>query len=275
MTGPLLRPGRPGLRAGAHPRPGEDGRVRARDAGHRGVLHARRAVLARAARHRRLRRRVPGLPRRGHRPERLVDGPRGARAPSSPRSTCSAPRRSSSGGPARRATSRTSPTRGGPSGPRRWCSARCLVVFGFWPRLLLDVIDATTSGLPEPRGPRGGGAPAMTPWFQLLGPALAVAGARGPGARRGRAAGPAGAGCGAGSRWSLLGLLAAVPWTMSSAGAAPHGAYVAGAWSLFVQRVLVCAGILAILGSMDWLESARRRAARPSTWRCCSSAPRG
>ncbi len=38
------------------------------------------------------------------------------------------------------------------SDPRRteWAApvvlCACLVVFGFWPRLLLDVIDATTSG---------------------------------------------------------------------------------------------------------------------------------
>src|SRR5262249_35211183 len=39
------------------------------------------------------------------------------------------------------------------------------------------------------------------------------------------------------------------------AGATPHGAYVAGPWSLFLQRVFICTALLAILGSMDWLES--------------------
>ncbi|HZW89745.1 MAG TPA: hypothetical protein VFF12_11760, partial [Myxococcaceae bacterium] len=94
----------------------------------------------------------------------------------------------------------------------------------------------------------------MTPWLQLLGPAMAVA-AIGALVLGGDALWP-----GRGRLWgwiSVVLLLAVllVPSGMSMAGAAPHGAYVAGPWSLFLQRVLVVSVVLAILGSMDWLES--------------------
>jgi len=93
----------------------------------------------------------------------------------------------------------------------------------------------------------------MTPWLQLLGPAMAVA-AIGALVLGGDALWP-----GRGRLWgwiSVVLLLAVllVPSGMSMAGAAPHGAYVAGPWSLFLQRVLVVSVVLAILGSMDWLE---------------------
>ena len=94
----------------------------------------------------------------------------------------------------------------------------------------------------------------MTPWVQLLGPALAVA-AIGALVLGGDALWP-----GRGRLWgwvSVLLLLALllVPSALGAAGVAPHRAYVAGPWSLFVQRVLLCSAILAVLGSMDWLES--------------------
>ncbi|MGZ6077034.1 MAG: NADH-quinone oxidoreductase subunit N [Myxococcaceae bacterium] len=94
----------------------------------------------------------------------------------------------------------------------------------------------------------------MNPWFQLLGPAMAVAALGAlvlggdtllPG--RGRLWG-----------WLAVGLLLALlglSLGMNSAGAAPHRAYVAGPWSLFLQRIFVVSALLAILGSMDWLES--------------------
>ncbi len=95
----------------------------------------------------------------------------------------------------------------------------------------------------------------MNPWFQLLGPAMAVAavGARGP---RGRHA-PArpGAALGLGRGGAAARAVLGLSLGMNSAGVAPHRAYVAGPWSLFLQRVFVCSALLAILGSMDWLES--------------------
>ena len=94
----------------------------------------------------------------------------------------------------------------------------------------------------------------MTPWLELLGPALAVC-ALGAVVLGGDALFP-----GRGRLWgwlsvTLLVLLLVLSLGASSAGIAPHRVYVTGPWSLFVQRVLVCGAILAILGSMDWLES--------------------
>ena len=94
----------------------------------------------------------------------------------------------------------------------------------------------------------------MTPWLQLLGPAMAVA-AIGALVLGGDALWP-----GRGRLWGwisviLLVALLLLPSWMSSGGVAPHRAYVTGPWSLFLQRVLVISVVLAILGSMDWLES--------------------
>jgi NADH-quinone oxidoreductase subunit N len=91
-------------------------------------------------------------------------------------------------------------------------------------------------------------------WFELLGPAMAVA-ALGALVLGGDTLFP-----GRGRLWGwisvvlLTGLLV-LSVGMSSAGATPHRVYVSGAWSLFLQRLFVCSAILAILGSMDWLES--------------------
>jgi NADH-quinone oxidoreductase subunit N len=41
----------------------------------------------------------------------------------------------------------------------------------------------------------------------------------------------------------------------SPVGVAPHGVYAAGPWALFLQRLFLCAAILAVLGAMDWLEA--------------------
>jgi NADH-quinone oxidoreductase subunit M len=94
------------------------------------------------------------------------------------------------------------------SDPRRteWAApvvlCACLVVFGFWPRLLLDVIDATDLRVPRTGWPwwrRCSGDDALAP------AARAGDGGGGPSARSssaGTRSGPAGAGCGAGSRWS-------------------------------------------------------------------------
>jgi NADH-quinone oxidoreductase subunit N len=94
----------------------------------------------------------------------------------------------------------------------------------------------------------------MTTWLQLLGPAMAVA-AIGALVLGGDAVWP-----GRGRMWGwisvvLLLLLLLVPPGMSVAGAAPHNAYVAGPWTVFLQRVLVIGVVLAILGSMDWIEA--------------------
>ncbi len=45
--------------------------------------------------------------------------------------------------------------------------------------------------------------------------------------------------------WSFFGNLA---------GVAPHGVYVADAWVLFFQRVFLVAGVLGVLGAIDWLD---------------------
>src|SRR6185295_12152420 len=249
----VLRAGRADLREGPHPGPREDGGLRARDAGHRRVLHPGGPLLARPAGHRRLRRRVPGLPRRGHRTQRLVDGARGARRVRHRRLR------------AARLEDHLLGPAAGVRGPAPVGPAAHRVAGAGGPLRLPRGVRALAQAaprrhrrhdlrVPQPGGAGGGGAPAMTPWVQLLGPALAVA-AIGALVLGGDALWP-----GRGRLWgwvSVLMLLALllVPSALGAAGVAPHRAYVAGPWSLFVQRVLLCSAILAVLGSMDWLES--------------------
>src|SRR5262249_43226269 len=249
----LLRPGGPGLRASPHPGPRQDGRLRARDAGHRRLLHAGSALLARAARDGRLRRRVPRVPRCRHRTERLVDGARGARCVRHRglRAAGLEDHLLGSGpGGALLASLR-------PAAHRVGCAGGPLRVPGGL--RLLAAAPARRHRrhhlrVPQPGGAGGGGARAMTPWLQLLGPAMAVA-AIGALVLGGDALWP-----GRGRLWGwisvvlLLALLFVPPGT-AWVGVAPHRAYVAGTWSLFLQRVLVVSVVLAILGSMDWLES--------------------
>ena len=113
----------------------------------------------------------------------------------------------------------------------------------------------------------------MSDWLQLLGPALGVA-ALGAGVLGGDALLP-----GRGRAWgwftavALLALLVA-SFAAPPSGAAAHAAYVAGPWTLYLQRVFLCAALLAVLGAMDWLEAAAGgRQAEYLAW--CSSAPRG
>jgi len=57
--------------------------------------------------------------------------------------------------------------------------------------------------------------------------------------------------------WLAAALLAAVlvaSFTVDLTGATPHGAYVSDAFVLFFKRVFLAAGILGVLGAMDWLE---------------------
>jgi NADH-quinone oxidoreductase subunit N len=94
----------------------------------------------------------------------------------------------------------------------------------------------------------------MTAWLSLLGPPLAVAclgalvlavDALFPG--RGRLLG-----------WATVALLAAVlvgSFGLTPSGVAPHGVYAAGPWTMFLQRVFLCAALLAVLGAIDWLEA--------------------
>ncbi|MBL8861100.1 MAG: NADH-quinone oxidoreductase subunit N [Planctomycetes bacterium] len=53
-------------------------------------------------------------------------------------------------------------------------------------------------------------------------------------------------------------------FVVEPAGTAPHGVYAAGPWSLFFERLFLAAGILGVLGSLDWLES--RVARRPAEY---------
>ena len=95
----------------------------------------------------------------------------------------------------------------------------------------------------------------MSDWLQLHGPALGVA-ALGAGVLGGDALLP-----GRGRAWgwftavALLALLVA-SFAAPPSGAAAHAAYVAGPWTLYLQRVFLCAALLAVLGAMDWLEAA-------------------
>lgn len=52
----------------------------------------------------------------------------------------------------------------------------------------------------------------------------------------------------------VLGVLIA-SFLVEPGGAVPHGVYLAGPWALFFKRVFLVAALLAILGSIDWLEA--------------------
>ncbi len=58
--------------------------------------------------------------------------------------------------------------------------------------------------------------------------------------------------------WLTAGLLAGIvvlSFFTDVAGAAPHGVYVSGPWVLFFKRLFLCAGVLGVLGAIDWLET--------------------
>lgn len=57
--------------------------------------------------------------------------------------------------------------------------------------------------------------------------------------------------------WATAGILGGVlagSFFVDVSGSVPHGVYVSGAWVLFFKRVFLVAGILGVLGSVDWLE---------------------
>jgi NADH-quinone oxidoreductase subunit N len=57
--------------------------------------------------------------------------------------------------------------------------------------------------------------------------------------------------------WLAAGLLLAIlatSFVLDVSGTAPYGVYVSDPWVLFFKRVFLVAGVLAILGSIDWLE---------------------
>ena len=112
--------------------------------GHRHRLHDRRPVVARPAGHRRLRRRVPHVPRRLGSAYPLVALPRRDRRVPDRRSTCCAwPSRSSGG---RRAPTRTSSTCRTPG--TEWAALGILVfvlvLFGVAPSLAIGPVDTAT-----------------------------------------------------------------------------------------------------------------------------------
>ena len=127
----------------------------------------------------------------------------------------------------------------------------CLVVFGLWPRLLLDTIDtgsatylprqpplrsrASHERPPDPLAPSGGGharahraprrcddaaegAPSRVLGFVVAGGLAGIFGAS---------------------------------FFVHADGTAAHGAYQASAWTIFLQRVFLAAGALAALGGVD------------------------
>lgn len=51
----------------------------------------------------------------------------------------------------------------------------------------------------------------------------------------------------------VLGLALLLTFTLDVAGVAPHGVYVSDAWGLFFKRLFLVAGLLAVLGSLDWV----------------------
>jgi len=58
--------------------------------------------------------------------------------------------------------------------------------------------------------------------------------------------------------WLTAALLAAIltlSFFVDISGTAPHGVYVSGPWELFFKRLFLCAGILGVLGAIDWLEA--------------------
>jgi len=62
---------------------------------------------------------------------------------------------------------------------------------------------------------------------------------------------------------ALAGVLGA-SFVVDLSGEAPHGVYAASPWSLYFQRLFLCAGILGVLGSIDWLE--KRVSRRPAEY---------
>src|SRR5262249_58352683 len=106
--------------------------------------------------------------------------------------------------------------------------------------------------LPRQAGDAGPGVAPVSGWIQLLGPALGVA-TLGAMVLGGDALLP-----GRGRAWgwfsvaALLALLL-VSFVLPPSGSAPHGAYAAGPWTLYLQRVFLCAALLAALGATDWL----------------------
>ncbi len=92
----------------------------------------------------------------------------------------------------------------------------------------------------------------MNAWLQIFaldflvaGAALVVLGLDAVGSVSGRVLGWLTAG--------LLGATLAASFVLELSGTAPHGVYVSGAWVLFFKRLFLIAGILAVLGSIDWL----------------------
>jgi NADH-quinone oxidoreductase subunit N len=67
--------------------------------------------------------------------------------------------------------------------------------------------------------------------------------------------------------WCVVAALAAVlglSFAIDTSGTAPHGVYATGPWTLYFERLFLCAGILGVLGSIDWL--ATRVARRPAEY---------
>lgn len=51
-----------------------------------------------------------------------------------------------------------------------------------------------------------------------------------------------------------LAAVLAASFVVDTSGVVPHGAYVSGAWVIFFKRVFLVAGLLGVMGSIDWLE---------------------
>jgi len=52
-----------------------------------------------------------------------------------------------------------------------------------------------------------------------------------------------------------LGAVLALSFVVDVSGSAPHDVYVSGPWVLYFKRLFLCAGVLGVLGSIDWLET--------------------